>query len=210
MILPNPPILLITNRSMVNNSLKNTIVKTFDGGCRWLMIREKDLSDSGRMMLVEAIMLIAEKYCAKVLVNSDLRAAGIAHGIHLPQGYSCTKAREMLGPGKIIGVSAHSLNEARIAEKTGADYATLSPIFPTQSKSGYGPPIFPEGLEKIVNKVNIPLIALGGIEAKNAQYCRQTGAAGIAVMGTIMRATDPAVSFQDILNMWKFVAKKSL
>lgn len=202
MTLPDPPLLLITDRSMVRVSLEQTLERAFDGGCRWVAVREKDLSESERLSLVESIMKLAEPYGAKILVNSDIKAAEIAHGIHLPQGQSCTNARSVLGPDKIIGVSAHTAGEAGAAESAGADYATISPIFPTQSKPGYGPPLYLDGLAKIVKRVGIPIVALGGVTAATALSCRRAGAAGVAVMGTIMRASDPAMSVYDTLNQW--------
>jgi thiamine-phosphate pyrophosphorylase len=102
----------------------------------------------------------------------------------------------------MIGVSAHSVGEAGAAESAGADYATISPMFPTQSKPGYGPPIYLDGLKRVVGKVTIPLVALGGVTAATALSCRRAGASGIAAMGTIMRASDPAISVYDILNQW--------
>ena len=202
MNLPSPPLILITDRKTVPISLESTLQRAFDGGCRWVMVREKDLSSDERMKLVEAALKLGEPYDATIVVNSDLKAGEIAHGVHLPQGQSCTKAREVLGPEKIIGVSAHTLGEAGVAGSAGADFATLSPIFPTQSKSGYGPPIYPDGLKKITSTLKLPLIALGGVTAATAQSCRRAGAAGVAVMGTVMRASDPAVAVLEILNQW--------
>lgn len=187
---------------MVRVSLEATIGRAFDGGCRWFMVREKDLPAAERMALVESILKVAEPYKATVIVNADLKAAEIAHGIHLPQGQSCSNARAVLGPDKLIGVSAHTAGEAGAAASAGADYATISPIFPTQSKPGYGPPLYLDGLAGVVKRVGIPLIALGGVTAATALSCRRAGAAGVAVMGTIMRASDPAMSVYDILNQW--------
>jgi thiamine-phosphate pyrophosphorylase len=187
---------------MVRVSLEVTLERSFDGGCRWVMIREKDLDSDERQKLVETILKIAEPYNAKVVVNADLKVAEIAHGVHLPQGQSCASARATLGPEKIIGVSAHTLGEAGAAASAGADYATISPMFPTQSKPGYGPPLYLDGLKRVAGKVTIPLVALGGVTAATALSCRRAGAFGVAAMGTVMRASDPAMSVYDILNQW--------
>lgn len=200
--LPDPPLLLITNRTMVRVSLEAALERAFAGNCRWVMVREKDLDETERLSLVESVMQIAEPFGAKVVVNSDLKAGAIADGVHLPQGQSCTNARTVLGPDKMIGVSAHTIGEAGAAASSGADYATISPIFPTQSKPGYGPPLYLDGLAKAVGRVQIPLIALGGVTAATAFSCRRAGAAGVAVMGTIMRASDPAMPVYDILKQW--------
>ncbi|MEC8165925.1 MAG: thiamine phosphate synthase, partial [Pseudomonadota bacterium] len=155
--LPDPPLLLITDRTMVRVSLDAALERAFAGNCRWVMVREKDLDETERLSLVESVMQIAEPFGVKVVVNSDLKAGAIADGVHLPQGQSCTNARTVLGPDKIIGVSAHTIGEAGAAASSGADYATISPIFPTQSKPGYGPPLYLDGLAKAVGRVQIPL-----------------------------------------------------
>ena len=195
--------LLITDRTMARLPLERVVERALRGGCRWIMVREKDLDAAARLSLVETIVRVAEPYGAKVLVNGDLKAAEIADGIHLPQGHSCTNARTALGPDKIIGVSAHTVAEAGAAASAGADYVTISPIFPTRSKPGYGPPLYLDGLKRIVTRVSIPVIALGGVTAATALSCRRAGAAGVAVMGTIMRASDPTFPVQDILNQWR-------
>ena len=202
MKLPNPPMLLITDRTTVPVSLEETLERAFEGGCRWVMVREKEIEPGDRLKLVESVLKIAEPFDAKVLVNSDIKSAEIAHGIHLPQGQSCTNARASLGPNKLIGVSAHTIGEAGAAAGAGADYATISPIFPTQSKPKYGPPLYIDGLRKVVQKVTIPLVALGGITAATVLSCRRAGVGGVAVMGTVMRARDPAMPVFDILKQW--------
>ena len=202
MSLPVPPMLLITDRTMVRVSLEAALDRAFQGGCRWVMVREKDMDPGERMTLVESILRIAKPYDAKILVNSDINAAEIAHGVHLPQGQSCRNARATLGLDKMIGVSAHTIGEAGAAASAGADYATISPIFPTKSKPGYGPPLNLDGLQKVVKRVSIPLIALGGVTGATVLSCRRAGVAGVAVMGTIMRASDPAMPVYDILKQW--------
>ena len=200
--LPDPPLLVITDRNMAQASLEMTLERVFEGGCHWVMIREKRLDEAERLSLVESIIRIAEPFGAKVVVNTDLKAGEIANGVHLPQGQPLINARAELGLDKIIGVSAHTIGEVRVAACNGADYVTISPIFPTPSKPGYGPPLSLEGLAKAANLAEIPVIALGGVTAANANSCRRAGAAGVAVMGTIMRASDPAIPVHDILKQW--------
>ena len=200
--LPDPPLLVITDRTMVRASLEMALERAFEGGCRWVMIREKRINEAERLSLVERIIQMAEPFGAKVVVNTDLKAGGIANGVHLPQGQPLIDARAELGLDKIIGVSAHTIDEVRAAASAGADYVTISPIFLTQSKPGYGPALSLEGLAKAANLAEIPVIALGGVTSANANACRRAGAAGVAVMGTIMRARDPAIPVHDILKKW--------
>jgi thiamine-phosphate pyrophosphorylase len=128
-----------------------------------------------------------------VVVNGDVaaaRAAG-AHGVHLPRNQSVARAREALGAGAVIGVSAHDEAEAAAAEREGADYVTLSPVFASISKPGYGPGVGLEGLARIARRVSIPMVALGGIDAGNAALCLAAGARAVAVLGAVMAAPDP-------------------
>jgi thiamine-phosphate pyrophosphorylase len=108
-------------------------------------------------------------------------------------------ARTRLGPAALIGFSAHQVDELGPARTAGADYATLSPIFPSASKPGYGPAL---GLAAIRDgaAAGLPLYALGGVGAANAAQCLAAGADGIAVMGEVMRATDPAGRVRAILE----------
>ena len=100
-------------------------------------------------------------------------------------------ARRLLGPNGLVGLSAHSLADLRAAARAGADYATLSPIFASASKPGYGPALG-LGVLREAAILGIQIVALGGIGPDEARACRAAGAAGVAVMGGLMRASDPA------------------
>ena len=202
MKLPDPPLLLVTDRAIARRSLEDMVASAIAGGCRWVMVREKDMDPTERRDLVARLVEFARPEGALISVNGDLEAAAIGDGVHLPQGQSCAQARELLGPGKLIGVSAHDVGEAGAAASAGADYVTMSPVFPTNSKPGYGPPLTLDGPANVIGRIEVPVIALGGITAATAGLCRRSGAAGVAVMGTIMRASDPAAAIKDILDQW--------
>ncbi|WP_238180068.1 thiamine phosphate synthase [Methylobacterium haplocladii] len=108
-----------------------------------------------------------------------------------------TRARQAEPP--LIGLSAHSLGDVRRAAQADATYTTLSPVFSTASKPGYGPALGLDALHAAA-AIGLPLIALGGIAPEHAAACRKAGAAGIAVMGGIMRAADPAVATRRYLK----------
>jgi thiamine-phosphate pyrophosphorylase len=116
----------------------------------------------------------------------------------LPSAGDPKAARARL-PDRLIGASAHSAAEASALLGSGADYVTVSPVFITASKPGYGPAIGLDGLAEIVAQVPGPVIALGGITAANAPLCLAAGARGVAVMGEVMRATDPQAVVDSIL-----------
>jgi thiamine-phosphate pyrophosphorylase len=110
--------------------------------------------------------------------------------VHLPAGSSPRQARARLGDDALIGLSVHSAAEAATADPA-ADYVTLSPIFASISKPGYGPAIDRQGLADAVATSRVPVVALGGITADNLGACLAAGAAAAAVMGAVMAAPDP-------------------
>lgn len=204
MNLPEPPLLLITDRKQAIHPLTEIISSALDGGCRWIMLREKDLTTDERIALLFELTEIATPYDASILVNEDLTAATAAgvHGLHLPQNsLSPAKARAQLGPDAVIGVSAHTLKEANAAANAGADYITLSPFFISPSKPNYGPALMPHGFSAIAKHVSIPVLALGGIDHINTKEVLAAGANGIAIMGSIMRSEDPASDIKYFLDL---------
>jgi len=115
-------------------------------------------------------------------------AAGAA-GIHLPRDGDVVAARRMLGADALIGVSAHDINEIARAEEAGADYVTLSPIFPSAGKPGY-PALGVDELADCAAKTVLPVIALGGVGTEQIPACLAAGAAGVAAVGAVMSAGD--------------------
>ena len=142
-------------------------------------------------------------------VSADVDTAAVlgAGGVHLPQrlavGEMVRQARARLGDTALVGVSCHSLAEAEAAERLGADYITLSPVFLTDSKPGYGPALGIGPLQAMIAKLRIPALGLAGISTGNAGEVRGAGASGIAVMGEIMRATDPARATSKLIDAWR-------
>ena len=204
MKIPHPPLLVITDRKLTGGEEKliQVVEKTLKAGCRWIMVREKDMPDNKRRQLSYEVMEIANRFNAKVMVNKSLEVAlecG-AQGVHLPWGLPITEARQKLGHGKLLGVSTHSLKEALHAEREGADYITFSPVFKTVSKKDHT--IVPRGVEKlreVASRVSIPVIALGGITKENARLCIEVGATGVAVLGSVMSSPNPEEATKEIL-----------
>ena len=199
--LPDPPLLVITDRGQARAPLTEIAEALFQAGVRWLMLREKDLDAAARRHLLRDLVALGAPYGATVTVNGDLaaaRAAGAA-GLHLPTGGNLEAARSVLGPGALLGASAHSLEEAITAADSGADYVTLSPVFESASKPGYGPALGPAGLGAVAARLAVPVIALGGVAAGNTGACLEAGAAGVAVMGAIMAAADPGAAARKLL-----------
>ena len=201
MTLPRPPLLLITDRAQANAPIETVVAQALAGGCRWILLRDKDMAPAARLALLRRLLDLGRPRGAVVMVGADVSAARLAGaaGVHLPAGGDPAPARAALGPRALVGVSAHNASEAQAAEKAGADYVTLSPIFASPSKPGYGPALGIEGLRAVASRLAIPAIALGGIGAQNAASCLAAGAAGVAVMGEIMRAPEPRIATRAVL-----------
>jgi thiamine-phosphate pyrophosphorylase len=198
--LPAPPLLVISDRRQARRSLEEVAEAIFAGGCRWFSLREKDLPAAERRWLLSALVVIGRRWTATVTVHEDVDVAAMAGaaGVHLPSAGNPEAARARLHGG-LIGASAHSAGEALALLGSGADYVTVSPIFITASKPGYGPAIGLDGLAAIAAQVPGPVIALGGINAANAPLCLSAGASGVAVMGEVMRAADPQAMVEAVL-----------
>jgi thiamine-phosphate pyrophosphorylase len=199
--LPQAPVLLITDRLQARVPLEEVAAAAFEGGCRWLLVRDKDLPGPERVALARRLIALGRPLGAKVLMSADCEAvlAAGADGVHLPRDGDPAATRARLGGGALIGISAHGLAEAAGAAAGGADYATLSPIFETASKPGYGPALGPAGMSEVARRVALPILALGGITGERAGPCLAAGAAGVAVMGGVMAAGDPRMAMADLI-----------
>ena len=198
--LPDPPLLVISDRSQATRPLVEIAEAAFRAGCRWFSLREKDLPAAGRLDFLRALVALGHRFSATVTTHEDIEAAALsaADGVHLPGGDDPAAARRRL-PAGLIGVSAHVPEEAAAQLKAGADYVTLSPIFLTASKPGYGPAVGLDALAAAARLSRGPVVALGGIGADNIAACLAAGARGIAVMGEIMRAADPEIAVRHLL-----------
>jgi thiamine-phosphate pyrophosphorylase len=191
--LPDPPLLVITDRRQARLSLEDTAAALFTGGCRWLSLREKDLPPAQRLAVLRRLVELGRRHAAVAGVHDDI-AAALAAGagaVHLPDGASARAAHIRLGDAVLVGVSAHDAAGIARAAGEGADYATLSPIFISASKPDYGPALGLAALAEAARAAKLPLLALGGIGESNIEDVIAAGAAGIAVMGEAMRAADP-------------------
>src|SRR5271166_4417284 len=170
--LPAPPLLIISDRRQARRPLEVVAEAVFLGGCRWFSLREKDLPPAERRALLGSLVALGRRFGAIVTAHEDIEAvvATNADGVHLPGGGSPETARARLTKA-LIGASAHSAEEALGFLQAGADYVTVSPVFLTLSKPGYGPALGLDGLAQIVARSSGPVIALDGITADNAAHC---------------------------------------
>jgi thiamine-phosphate pyrophosphorylase len=194
--LPQPALLVITDRRQARRPLEDVAAAAFAGGCRWLSLREKDLPASERRRLLGRLVALGARWDAVVGVHEDVAAArqAGAGAVHLPDGAAPAPVRAALGQAVLIGVSAHDAAGIARAAAAGADYVTLSPIFASASKPGYGPALGLEALARAARGAAIPVIALGGVDEATIARCIEAGAAGAAVMGAVMAADAAAAA----------------
>ncbi|MDD5735670.1 MAG: thiamine phosphate synthase [Methanothrix soehngenii] len=172
--------------------------------CKVEAVQYRNKNAETRVMYEEALHL--REICRDLtfLINDriDIALAVGADGVHLGQtDMPCKTAREMLGEEKIIGVTVHNLFEALVAKRDGADYLGVSPIFQTATKSDAGKPAGIALIEEIRRKIDIPLIAIGGINLSNAPEVIGAGADGLCAISCVVESDDVSAQinrFQDL------------
>ncbi len=192
MMLPKPRLLLITDRHQARRPLPEVIDAACAAGCRWVSVRDKDMVTGQRRAMARELVKIGHAHGATVTLHGDIATAEAARadGVHVVPGTAPGAVRQILGKERLIGASVHSWEEAERAQEDGADYVTVSPVFETPSKPGYGPAIGLEILGEFCEALRLPVVALGGVTPEHAGACIEAGAAAVAVMGEIMRADD--------------------
>jgi thiamine-phosphate pyrophosphorylase len=182
---------VLTDRHQVARAgLLATVAAAVEGGARAVLVREKDLAATERSALVAALRPVLAAVGGTVLLagaDVELARSSGASGVHL----AATDPWPPSGHGLVVGRSCHDAAELAAAAAEGADYATVSPVFASPSKPGYGPAMGIEGLAAMARGARLPVIALGGVTAATAGACLGAGAHGVAVMGSIMGADDP-------------------
>jgi thiamine-phosphate pyrophosphorylase len=204
--------ILITNRKICESKLADIISQAIDGGVETVQLREKDLSTDELYVLASEIREITREKGANLIVNDrvDIALAVDADGVHLGwKSLGIEIVRKMIGHDKLIGFSAHNLQEAKRAEDSGADYVTISPIFDTAYKDYFVVPLGTEKIGKIKEEIGIPVIALGGINENNVNGVLENGADGIAVISAILQSEDPRQSASRLYEKIKRNESKS-
>lgn len=198
-----PPIVgrlvVLTDRRQVppGRSLLATLARAVEGGARTVLVRERDLARDARAMLCAEVLRLLAPHDGALLVAGDPELAQEvgAAGVHL----AAADAALGRGLGLPFGRSCHDAAELATAADEGADWATLSPVFATSSKPGYGPALGVDGLAERIGMAQVPVLALGGVTIATAGACIDAGALGVAVMGAVMRALDPAAEAAALL-----------
>ncbi len=201
MRLPDPPLLLVTDRAQARRPLAEIVAAALMAGCRWVSLREKDPPEDEQIPLLRTLLPLARKHGAGLMLHGEASLAKLAgaDGVHLPSGCDAAAARALLGPGKLVGVSIHTVTEAAAIDPHAVDYALAGPAFETPSKPGYGPEIGRKGLLEIARTARVPVLAIGGINTARVGEVIAAGCAGVAVMGGVMRAADPALETESLI-----------
>lgn len=209
MRLPEPPLLLVTDRHQARRSLAEVVAAALTAGCRWVSLREKDLPEDEQVTLARTLAPMVWRHGAKLSLHgeAELAMAANADGVHLPAGRDPAAARRLLGTDKLVGVSIHTVTEAEAVDPAIVDYAIAGPAFETASKPGYGPEIGRKGLAEIARAAHVPVLAIGGLNATRAAEVLAAGPVGIAVMGGVMRAADPGQEMRALLATVKGAAR---
>ena len=171
-------------------------------GCPAVQLREKELPPREVLPLARTVRRATHDAGALLLVNDrlDIALAVGADGVHLgPDDLPVGLAKQLAPPSFLVGYSASTVAQARSAIAMGADYIGCGPVFPTTTKSDAGSAIGVAQLSRIVRSVDAPVVAIGGINPENASATIQAGAAGVAVIGAVMTASDPRATTSGLL-----------
>ena len=191
----------VTDRHWLNGRTLYSVVKeSLDGGVTFLQLREKELDEAHFLEEAKELQKLCREYQVPFIVNDnvDIALAMDADGVHVGQSdMEAGDVRAKLGPDKIIGVSAQTVEQALLAEKHGADYLGVGAVFPTGSKDDADDVSY-ETLKGICEAVSIPVIAIGGITQEKVKELAGSGICGIAVISAIYAQKDIKKASEDL------------
>lgn len=197
---------LVTDRSWLREeSLISQVEKCLINGVTFLQLREKNLDDDSFLKLAIEMKELSRRYNVPFVINDniDIAVKSNADGVHIGQDdMPIEEAKKIIGGNKILGVSVGTVDEAILAEKLGADYLGVGAIFSTSTKKD-ARNISYEALKEICESVNIPVVAIGGINKDNIEELRGSGIDGVAVISAILAQKDVAKSTHELKNICK-------
>lgn len=199
---------LVSDRSWLKDQSMNCVIESvLAAGITFLQYREKALTFEENKINAAALKVIAEKYNIPFVINDDIDLAlevG-ADGVHLGQSdLEASQARRRIGDDKILGVSVRTVDEALSAKAAGADYLGVGAMFATNTKKNACAVSF-ETLINICKSVDLPVVAIGGIQLSNVLELQDSGIEGVAVVSAILAQDDPAQATKNLKTLCGFI-----
>lgn len=188
------------SRHLQGRTLLETVSTALDGGATFVQLRDKDCSPAELLAEARALAALCHTRGVPFVVDDDVEVAlaSGADGVHVGQSdMAARRARALLGPDKILGVSAHNAAEALAAQADGADYLGCGAAFVTGTKLD-AHPVTAETMTAVTHAVTIPVVAIGGVDAGNILQLQGRGLAGVAVVSAIFSARDPAQASREL------------
>ena len=196
--------LVTDRRNKTDDEFLNIIEEAIKGGTTIVQLREKTASTKEFYDLALKVKEITSRYGVPLLINDriDIALAVGSEGVHIGQDdMPADIAREIIGEDKILGVSASTVEEAKKAEIDSADYIGSGAVFPTATKDD-ADSVSKEELKEIVDSIDIPVVAIGGITVENAHTLKGSGIAGFSVVSAIMSAEDPKEASEKLKEIY--------
>jgi len=197
-------LIVITDRDLaLPRDLHDVVARCLAAGAPAIQLRDKHASARELHQQAVALRTLTRQHGALLFVNDrlDVALAAGADGVHLgPHDLPVADARRVAPPRFLIGTSTDDPDTARRLQQDGADYIGCGTVYPTTTKADAGDAIGLDGLDRVARAVNIPVIGIGGINAERAPDIARTAAAGIAVVGAVMAAADPAAVVAKLLG----------
>lgn len=201
----------VTDRSWLNGqTLCEQVEQALKGGVTFLQLREKELDDQEFLEEAQVIQQLCRKYQVPFLINDNVALAAKigADGVHVGQSdMAAGEARAKLGPDRIIGVSARTVEEALEAQRQGADYLGVGAVFHTGSKADAAE-VDHQVLRDICRAVDIPVIAIGGITRDNVAQLKHSGICGIAVISAIFAQKNIEAAASELRMLTEEIVKE--
>lgn len=196
--------LVTDDKYLEGKDILQVLNSAVEGGVTAIQFRLKKKNDRELLALAKDLRTLTTEKGLLFIIDDrlDLALAAEADGVHLgKEDIPLEEAQKIGGKELIIGVTVENAKEAKEAALAGADYLGTAAVFPTPTKSYNEPPLGKDELQKITAAVDIPVVAIGGINRENAFDILQTGVAGIAVISAILNANDPKKAAQELKNI---------
>jgi len=189
---------------------ERVLAALLEAGVSILQLRVKSLPPVDFLELAKQARAVTRAHGCKLIINDrvDIALACGADGVHLGQDDLPLSAGRKLMGQKIIGISTHDLDQARAAERAGADYIGFGPMFGTRTKATGYEARGPEMLQQIRRAVTLPIVAIGGITEANVQEVWQAGADSVAIIGDVLHDNDPGAKALRILGQYRTVQQR--